>query len=138
MNVLNLFKGQSFTTRPPERQTLTVPLHTRVDKVESQPVLAKAAEQIATSGLVWAWVSDGTAKPKLCQWDSAQRVFLQGSLQDWQLFFGRHWVLKDTNNQEFAGPSPAVCDRLLQAVLTHPELPTATWALQLAKQKGAK
>lgn len=137
MNVLNLFKGQSFTTRPPERQTRTVPVHEKVDKEESQAVLATAAEQIAGSGLVWRWpCHDGTAK--LVHWDAEQRVFLRGSLHDWQTFFGTRWVVKDTRHQEYRGPSPAVTDRLLQAVIAHPELPVASWDLQLAKQREAK
>jgi hypothetical protein len=47
---------------------------------------------------------DGTAK--LCHWDTSEQVFLRGSLNDWQLFFGTRWVVKDTNHQEYRGPSP--------------------------------
>jgi hypothetical protein len=61
MSILELFKRQTFTDRPPERQTLTVPCHERADKEESLPILAAAADRIAKSGLVWNWISyDGS------------------------------------------------------------------------------
>ena len=60
IDIMGLFKRQTFTERPPERQILTVPIHAQVDHVEAQPVLEKAAEQIVGSGRVWRW--DGTAK----------------------------------------------------------------------------
>jgi hypothetical protein len=134
IDLLGLFKRQTFTDRPPERQILTVPLHERIDKEESRSVLAKAAEQIVGSGLVWGWDSyDGTVK--LCHWDAAQKVFLRGALNDWIHFFGRHWRVFDTNNQEYLGPSPVVADRLISAVLAHAVLPTASWDLQLAMKR---
>jgi hypothetical protein len=135
-NIMGLFKRQSFSA-PPERQILMVPVHEKVDKEEAQPILAAAAEKAAKSGLLWKWISyDGTAK--LCHWDTSEQVFLRGSLNDWQLFFGTRWVVKDTNHQEYRGPSPVVTDRLLQAVLAHPDLPVASWALQLAKRREAE
>jgi hypothetical protein len=75
---MSLFKKQTFTDRPPERQVLTVPIHEEIDnqykQAEVQPVLAKAAEQIARSGLFWKWPSyDGTVK--LCRWDASEKVF---------------------------------------------------------------
>jgi hypothetical protein len=136
IDLLGIFKRPTFTARPSERQLLTVPVHERIDKAESQPVLATAAAQVAGSGLVWKWVCyDGTSK--LCSWDGAQKVFLRGSLNDWILFFGSRWAVKDTNGVEYRGPSLVVADRLLQAVLKHPALPIATWALQLQRKREA-
>ena len=117
---VDIFKKQTFTSRPPERQILTVPVHEKINKTGVQSVLAKAADQIARSGLLWKWVSyDGTIK--LCHWDAAEKVFRRGSIEDWINFFGRHWRVFDTNNQEYFGPKPVVADRLIAAVLAHPE-----------------
>jgi hypothetical protein len=141
VNILELFKTNSFTQRPPEKQFLTVPVHQQIDQepkqAEIQAVLTVAAAQVVGSGLLWHWVRhDGTAK--LCRWDSVQEVFLQGSLTDWVLFFARHWRIRDTTGQEYLNSSPVVTDRLIQAVLKHPDLPIASWALQLAKKREAK
>ena len=134
---VDIFKRQSFTSRPPERQILTVPVHEKINKPESQSILAAAADQIARSGLLWKWVSyDGTVK--LCHWDAAEKVFLRGSIDDWINFFGRRWRVFDTNNREFLGPSPVVADRLIAAVLAHPDTPVASWAVQLQRQKEGK
>jgi hypothetical protein len=141
IDLLGLFKRQVFTDRPPERQVLVVPIHERIDKIhrqtEVQAVLAKAAEQIARSGLVWRWLChDNTYK--LCYWDASQKVFLRGSLNDWILFFGTHWRIQDTTGQEYRGASPGVMDRLIAAILLHPETPTASWAMQLQRKREAK
>jgi hypothetical protein len=140
MNFLDVFKAKTFTQRAPERQFLTVPIHEEVDnrykEAKVQAVVAAAAAQVAGSGLVWKWVRyDGSAK--LCHWDSVQRVFLQGSLTDWVLFFGRHFRVQDTGGREYLGPSPAVADRLIQRILADPTLPVASWSLQLAKKREA-
>jgi len=123
-----------------ERQVLTVPVHEYINmenkQAEIQAVLAKAAEQIASSGLIWKWVSTN-GSVKLCYWDKAQMVFLRGSLTDWQFFFGSNWRVKDTNGQEYLGPSPVVTDRLIAAVLNHPATAVATWALQLKMKREA-
>jgi hypothetical protein len=122
--------------RSAERKILTVPLHEAVDKPQMQSVLAAAAEQIAISGIVWKWhCYDGS--DKLVSWDSKQQVFLRGSLEDWAIFIGRHWIVRDTSNREYLGPSLVVCDRLVAAVLAHPETPIADWALQLAMKRKA-
>jgi hypothetical protein len=139
-NLKKLFTGNSFTSRPPERQVLVVPVHTDIGKEPRQPevraVLAKAAGQIARSQLLWRWIRhDGAAK--LVSWDAEQLVFLQGNLTDWSTFFGMHWRVFDTNNQEFLGPSQIVADRMIEAVLADPDLPRADWALQLAKKREA-
>jgi hypothetical protein len=123
-----------------EKQTLVIPKHEDINKepkqAEVRSVLETAAALIAGSGLLWRWERhDGSGR--LCRWDSAQRVFLQGALNDWILFFGDNWTVKDTNGQEYGGPSPVVADRLIQAVLKHPTLPVADWALQLAKKREA-
>lgn len=135
MSILGLFKRQSFTERP-ERQTLTVPIHEKIDRAESQPVLEAAAGQLAKSGLLWKWLTcDNTAK--LVRWDQTERAFLRGSLDDWCHWFGQRFIVRDSSNQEYLGPSPVVADRLISAVLSHPQLPTATWTLQLQK-RGTK
>ena len=118
------------------RPVLVVPRHEFADKPEMSPVLAVAAAQLAASGLLWKWVStDGT--PKLCSWDSSQLVFARGSVQDWQIFIGQNWRMRDTNNVEFAGPSPLVADRLIAGALAHPETPINSWALQLRRKREA-
>ena len=49
--------------RTAERKLLIVPLHEAVDKPQMQPVLAKAAEQLANSGLLFKWQCyEGTEK----------------------------------------------------------------------------
>jgi hypothetical protein len=140
VNILDLFKTNSFTQRPPEKHFLTVPIHEEVDnrykEVKIRGVLTAAAAQVAGSGLLWQWPRyDGSTK--LCRWDPEQRVFLQGSLNDWILFFGMHWRIRDTTGQEFLSPSPAVADRLIQKILKDPLLPGASWALQLTKKRAA-
>jgi hypothetical protein len=126
--------------RPPpapkagERKLLTVPRHESVDKPEMSPVLALAAAQLASSGLLWKWVcTDGTAK--LVSWDSSQKVFVRGTVEDWAIFMGQHWMVRDSDGREYLGPSFVVCDRLIQAVLKHPLLPIASWALQLKRKR---
>jgi hypothetical protein len=120
--------------RPGERKLLTVPLHDSVDKPEMSPVLALAAAQMASSGLLWKWVStDGTAN--LASWDSSQKVFVRGSVEDWQIFIGENWRVRDTNNIEYRGPSITVTDRLIRETLKHPALETASWALQLKRKR---
>lgn len=136
LNILDFFKQHSFTDRSAERATLIVPIHEKINDRESQPTLAKAAQEIASSGKVWKWHTyDGGVK--LCSWDTKQQVFLRGSLEDWCAFFGRHWVVRDTNNREFLGPSLVVCDRLVTAVLVHPATPRADWSVQLAMKRAA-
>lgn len=137
IDILSLFKRQDFTERPPERQTLVLPVHERIDEPESQPVLEAAAQQVVMSKLVWRWPKyDGTSR--LCRWDSAQKVFLQGSLNDWIYFIAENWHVRDANGVEYLGPSPVIMDRLLQKILAHPELPTASWALQLQRRREGK
>ena len=139
-DIKSLIKTIYYSDRPPEKQTLIIPIHEDINKEPQQAkirsVLETAAVLVAGSGLCWKWVCyDGAVK--LCKWDTAQKVFLRGSLNDWILFFGDNWTVKDTNSQEYRGPSPAVADRLIQAVLKHPELPAATWSLQLARKREA-
>jgi hypothetical protein len=136
----DFLKPHSFASRPPERQVLVVPVHGDINKEprqsEVQSVLKKAAGQITESGLLWRWIRhDGASK--LVRWDSEQLVFLQGTLSDWVTFFGTHWRVFDTNNQEFLGPSQIVADRMIEAVLLDPCLPVATWALQLSRKRAA-
>ena len=134
-NLVDMFK-HSFTERTAERATLIVPIHDLINKPESQPILAKAADQIANSHLVWKWhCYDG--KDKLCSWDAKQQVFLRGTLEDWCVFIGRNWVIKDPTNREYLGPSVVVCDRLVSVVLQHPDTPEASWSLQLAMKRKA-
>jgi hypothetical protein len=124
--------------RTAKKQIITVPLHQAVDKPEMQPVIAAAADQLVKSGLLWKWVRyDGSLR--LCQWDSAQKLFLRGTLEDWVRFIAEHWRTFDTNNVEYLCPSLVVTDRLISAVLAHPDLPVASWALQLQmKREEAK
>jgi hypothetical protein len=141
VNIFDLFKAQPFTQRAPEKQFLTVPVHEEVDnqykEAKIQAVLAAAAAQVTGSGLLWAWARyDGSTK--LCRWDSEQQIFLQGSLNDWILFLGTHWRIRDTTGQEYLAPSPAVADRLIQKILKHPDLPVASWALQLQRKREGK
>jgi hypothetical protein len=126
--------------RPPAprlaaRTVLVVPLHEAVDKKEMSPVLAKAAETLARSGLLWKWVSNGTAK--LCSWDSSEKVFVRGTVEDWQIFIGQNWRVRDSSGVEYAGPSRLVADRLTAAVLAHPETPVASWQIATNKKREA-
>ena len=101
-----------------------------------QPVIAAAADQIVRSCLLWKWVRyDGSLR--LCQWDSKQQLFLRGTLEDWVAFIAEHWRTFDTNHVEYLCPSPVVTDRLISAVLAHPDLSVASWALQLQKKREA-
>jgi hypothetical protein len=126
--------------RPPaapkagERKLLIVPLHDSVDQPQMVPVLALAAAQLATSGKLWKWITtDGTAK--LVSWDSQQQLFIRGTVEDWAIYLGQHFTVKDTNNIEYAGPSVLVTDRLIAVVLAHPETPIASWAEQLKRKR---
>jgi hypothetical protein len=128
--------------RPPpaakavDRKPLVVPQHESVDKPQMSPVLALAAAQLATSGKLWKWIStNGSAK--LTAWDVQQKLFIRGSTEDWCYYIGQNFRVRDTNNVEYAGPSPLVCDRLIALVLAHPETPIASWALQLAMKREA-
>jgi hypothetical protein len=135
----NLFRPPASTTPKAERQILIVPLHGRINQQQGDTpvVLARAAEQLARSGLLWKWIGiDG--KPRLVYWDSKQKIFIRGTLDDWVYYFGDHWRVRDTNNVEYRGPSPVVTDRLIAAVLSHPELPTACFALQLQRKREAR
>jgi hypothetical protein len=116
------------------RTILVVPRHESVDKPEMSPVLAAAAAQLATSGLLWKWVcTDGGLK--LCSWDASQQIFLRGTVEDFAFFIGERWIVRDTNSVEYRGPSISITDRLIQAVLKHPSLPIASWALQLKMER---
>jgi len=135
-NIIDLFKSHSFTERTEERKVLVVPVHEIVDRPQSIAIIAKAAQEIASSGKVWRWNTyDGGVK--LCSWDSKQQVFIRGSLADWAIFIGQHWIVKDPTNREYLGPSLVVTDRLVTAVLRHPETKIADWALQLAMKREA-
>jgi hypothetical protein len=140
LNPFNLFRTNSSTVRSIERQVLVVPVHEDVDKeykqAEVQKVLAKAAEQIANSGLLWKWINYDTSV-KMCYWSKAEKAFLRGSLIDWAFFFGDNWIVRDSNNVPYRGPSPIVTDRLIAAVLAHPDTPIANWALQLQMKMEA-
>jgi hypothetical protein len=142
MQLLNLLHLWTKLFRSPpapkaaERQLLIVPRHEAVDKPHMLPVLAAAAAQLASSGLLWKWVS-ADYSVHLVSWDVAGQVFVRGSTNDWILFFGRNWIVKDSDGREYLGPSFAVCDRLTQAVLKHPSLPIASWALQLKRKREA-
>jgi hypothetical protein len=141
MKLLNLLRLWTKQFRPSAskaavRQLLIVPLHESVDKPQMLPVLATAAAQLATSGLLWKWVStDGAAK--LCSWDAAQKIFVRGTVEDWAIFIGQHWSVRDTDGVEYLGPSRMVSDRLIQAVLKHQSLPIASWAEQLKRKREA-
>jgi hypothetical protein len=124
--------------RTAERKCLTVPIHEHIDhqhrQEQVQAVLAKAAEEIAASGLVYKWISYN-GMVTLSYWDASQQVFLRGCLVDWQFFFGDNWRVKDTAGREYRGPSAVVTDRLIAAVLAHPATPVASWRVQLQKQR---
>jgi hypothetical protein len=130
--------------RPPaapkaaERKLLTVPLHEFLDQPQMQPVLAAAAAQLATSGLLWKWIStDGTAK--LVSWDASQKIFIRGTVEDFAILLGEYFTIRDSSGREYRGPSLTVTDRLIRETLKHPALETASWALQLQrKRKAAK
>jgi hypothetical protein len=135
-SITDLFKSHSFTERAEERKVLFVPVHEVVDRPESVAVLAKAAQEVATSGKVWRWNTyDGGEK--LVFRDTKQQVFLRGSLEDWAVFLGTNWVVRDTTNREYLGPSLVVTDRLVAAVLAHPEIKIADWTLQLRMKREA-
>jgi hypothetical protein len=83
---------------------------------------------------MWKWVRyDGSLR--LCQWDASQKLFLRGTVEDWVRFIGVHWRTFDTNRVEYSEPSLVVTDRLISAVLAHPDLAVACWALQLQKKR---
>jgi hypothetical protein len=134
----NLFRPPPVTTPRVARQILIVPLHGKINQQQGETpvVLAKAAEQLARSGMLWKWIGiDG--KGKLCSWDSSQKVFVRGNIEDWVYWFGNHFRVRDTSNIEYLGPSLVVTDRLIQAVLAHPETPIASFALQLQEKRKA-
>src|ERR1700730_1638684 len=139
MNITKILQAAFHWLRHPTGRTsgkpiLTVPLHQAVDRPEMQPVIAAAADQIVRSRLLWKWVRyDGSLR--LCHWDSKQKLFLRGTVEDWVKFIGEHWRTFDTNHVEYSQPSLVVTDRLISAVLSHPELAVADWALQLQKKK---
>jgi hypothetical protein len=134
----NLFRPPATTVRTAERKLLIVPLHAAVDKPQMQPVIAAAADELASSGKLFKWLrTDGN--PKLCRWDSTQMQFVRGSVEDWAVYFGQHWRVRDTNNIEYAGPSFVVADRLIAAVLAHPQTPVASWQTAIdLKRKAAR
>jgi hypothetical protein len=140
MNLKELFTGTSFTSRPPERKILVVPIHERLNQEpwqgEIKAVLEKAAATVAESKLLYRWERhDGSAK--LCRWESEGQMFLFGALNDWQAYFGKHWIVKDLDGREYLGPSLPVTDRLIAAILEHPKTPLADWSIQLAKKREA-
>jgi hypothetical protein len=126
------------TNQKTERPILTVPVHRQINNQQGEaPIaLAKAAAQIAGSGLVWKWIGVN-GKPHLCSWNASQKVFVRGNIEDWVYWFGNHVRVRDTSNVEYPGPSLVVTDRLIQAVLAHSETPIASWALQLQKKREA-
>jgi hypothetical protein len=117
---------------------LTVPIHERVNQErwqgEVKTVLEKAAFTVAESKLLYRWERhDGSAK--LCRWEPEGQAFLFGALTDWQTYFGRHWIVKDLAGREYLGPSLPVTDRLVAAILEHPNTPLADWSIQLARKR---
>jgi hypothetical protein len=128
--------------RPPpapkaaERKLLIIPTHESVDKPSMAPILAKAVEQLVASGKLWRWISTDGKKP-LCSWDSTQLLFVRGTVQDWQVYIGQHFVVRDSNGIEYAGPSALVADRLIAGVLAHPETLVASWQIQMDKRRAA-
>jgi hypothetical protein len=101
-----------------------------------KPVIAAAAEQMATSGLVFRWQSPNGSS-HLVWWDTAQKVFLRESIEGWCLFIGRNWITKDSNGREYRGPAFAVCDRLIAATLKHEAIPEASFLIQLQRKREA-
>jgi hypothetical protein len=139
-NLKDLFSENSFTSRPPERKILVLPIHEQLNQESRQnevrAVLEKAASTVAESRLLYRWDRhDGSAK--LCRWDSEGQAFLFGALPDWQTYFGRHWIVKDSADREYLGPSLPVTDRLIAAILEHPSTPPADWSIQLARKREA-
>jgi hypothetical protein len=128
------------TTRRAGKETMVIPVHETVDNQYQwhavQPILGKCADQIVGSGLVWKWCRL-TGRHVLVRL-SEERTFLGFDIQDWCEFLGQHWTIIDGAGMEWAGPSHCVGDRIMQAVLRHPKLPIASWALQFEKQKGRK
>jgi hypothetical protein len=123
------------------RPLLVVPVHEEINsslkEAEVREVLTVTAAQIAGSGLVWKWIkADGSSY--LVSWDKDQKLFLQGTLEDWRMFFSDGWRVRDTKHIEYRGPSLLVTDRLIAAVLAHHETPRADWALQLRMKREGK
>ena len=119
---------------------MVIPVHETVDNQYQwhtvQPVLGKCADQIVASGLVWKWCRF-TGRHVLVRL-SEERTFVGFDIQDWCAFLGQHWQIVDNNGFEWLGPSHAVGDRIMQAVLRHPKLPIASWSMQLEQRKGRK
>ena len=128
------------TTRRAGKATMVIPVHETVDNQyewhKVQPVLGKCADQIVASKLVWKWCRF-TGRHFLVRL-SEDRTFVGFDIQDWCEWLGQHWQIVDVAGMEWAGPSHCVGDRIMQAVLRHPNLPVASWAVQLEKQKGRK
>jgi hypothetical protein len=122
------------------KETMVIPVHETVDNQYQwhtvQPVLGKCADQIVASGLVWKWCRF-TGRHVLVRL-SEERTFVGFDIQDWCAFLGQHWQIVDNNGFEWLGPSHAVGDRIMQAVLRHPKLPIASWSMQLEQRKGRK
>jgi hypothetical protein len=138
-DLLNLCTN-AFRPPPPirtaERKLLVIPLYESLDQPKMKPVIAAAAEQMATSGLVFRWQSpNGTVH--LVWWSNSQKVFLRESIEGWCLFIGRNWITKDSNGREYLGPAFAVCDRLIAATLKHPAIPEASFLIQLQRKREA-
>ena len=104
INCVSRLWNPPVTNQKTERPILTVPVHRQINNQQGEaPIaLAKAAAQIAGSGLVWKWIATN-GKSHLCRWNSTERVFLRGELNDWIYFFGSNWRVRDTNNIEYLG-----------------------------------
>ena len=45
----------------------------------------------------YKWITtDGTAK--LVHWDALQKIFIRGTVQDFVIFIGERWIVRDTKN----------------------------------------
>jgi hypothetical protein len=79
----NVFRPAPIRTA--ERKLLVIPLHEALDQPKMKPIIAAAAEQLATSGLLYKWICTNSTV-HLVFWNSSEKVFQRGSIKDWALY----------------------------------------------------
>lgn len=123
------------------KKVLTIPVHSEVDheakQTKVQPILARAAQTLVASGLLYRWTKY-TGLARLSLWNDRERMFQFLGLDDFICWLGQHYRIIDSDGVEWAGPSPVVGDRLYAAVLNHPDIQLASFGLQEERRREKK